>query len=244
VSTSTPTALLKSKDPVLFLGLSCGPVQVQFGELRADVSSVKVKLGNGSTLTLHPATVWGARMVAFAIPLGAPVVSATAYSAHGAIATAIPFNEPGGTASFALWLGPGQQGPARASGSIGSGSYRGSTWSVTAYVGPWGVCLEAVAAAGSGASSCIGATSMSDLGTNIVGWPVGPMAVAVGSAGASVARIVVTAPDGKTTTVHPVAVGVFRFFAFPLGMGPKAWKWTEYDGSGHMVRSDTVRLRS
>jgi hypothetical protein len=239
-STSVPAAALKSKDPVVFLGLSCGPTQVQFGELRADVSSVKVRLGNGSTLTLHPATVWGVRMVAFAIPVGAPVVSATSYSAHGDIATAIPFNEPGGMTSFALWLRPGQHGPARASGSIGSGSYRGSTWSATAYVGPWGVCLEAVAAAGSGASSCMGATSMSDLGTNIMGWSDGPTAVAVGSAGASVARIVVTAPDGKTTTVHPAAVGAFRFFAFPLGQGPKAWKWTAYDSSGHKVASHPV----
>jgi hypothetical protein len=242
-STSVPTALWKSKDPVVFLGLSCGPTQVQFGEVRADVSSVKVRLGNGSTLTLHPATVWGARMVAFAIPMGAPVVSATAYSRHGDIATAIPWNEPGQMAAFALWLRPGQHGPARASGSIGSGLYRGSTWSATAYVGPWGVCLEA-GTAQSSASSCTGATSMSGLGTNTVLWSDGPTAVAVGSAGASVARIVVTAPDGKTTTVHPAAVGAFRFFAFPLRAGPKAWKWTAYDSSGHMVRSDTVTANS
>jgi hypothetical protein len=241
VSTSVPTAPLKSKDPVVFLALSCGPTQVQFGELRPDVSSVKIRLGNGSTLTLHPATVWGVRMVAFAIPMGAPVVSATAYSAHGEIATAIPWNEPGQMASFALWLRPGQHGPARASGFIGSGSYRGSTWSATAYMGPWGVCLEA-GAAGSSASSCMGATSMSDLGTNTLLWSDGPTAVAVGSAGASVARVVVTAPGGKTTTVHPAAMGAFRFFAFPLGQGPKAWKWTAYDSSGHMIRSDTVTV--
>jgi hypothetical protein len=242
-STSVPTALWKSKDPVVLLGLSCGPTQMQFGRLRADVSFVKVRLGNGSTLTLHPATVWGTRMVAFAIPMGAPVVSATAYSARGGIATAIPWNEPGQMAAFALWLGPGQHGPARASGSIGSGSYRGRTWSATAYVGPWGVCLKA-GSAGSAASSCVGATSMSDLGTNTVLWSDGPPAVAVGSAGASVARIVVTAPDGKTTTVHPAIVGTFRFFAFPLGAGPKAWKWAAYDSSGHVVRSDTVTANS
>jgi hypothetical protein len=238
-STSVPTDLLKTRDPVLFLGLSCGPTQVQFGEVRADVSTVKVRLGNGSTLTLHPATVWGVRMVAFAIPMGAPVVSATAYSARGDIATAIPWNEPGQMASFALWLRPGQHGPARASGSIGSGSYRGSTWSATAHVGPWGVCLEA-GAAGSSVSSCMGATSMSGLGTNTMLCSDGPTAVAVGSAGASVARVVVTAPGGKTTTVHPAAVGAFRFFAFPLDRGPKAWKWTAYDSSGHKVASGTV----
>ena len=46
VSTSVPTAGWNSTDPVEFNGLACGPTQVQFGRLRADVSSVKVQLGN------------------------------------------------------------------------------------------------------------------------------------------------------------------------------------------------------
>ncbi len=237
-STSVPTAALKSKDPVVFLGLSCGPTQVQFGELRADVSSVKVNLGNGSTLTLHPATVWGVRMVAFAIPMGAPVVSATAYSAHGDIATAIPFNG-GGMANFGTWLRPGQNGLALASGRVGSGSYLGSAWSATAYLGPWGVCLVGEAG-GTSASSCTNATSAAGLGTGVMLWTDGVPAVAVGSADQSVARIVVTSPDGKTTQMRLVTVGGARFFAFPFGKGPKPWKWTAYDGSGHVIISDKV----
>jgi hypothetical protein len=239
-STSIPTATWKSADPVLFLGLSCGPTQVQFGELRADVSSVKVRLGNGSTLTLHPATVWGVRMVAFAIPLGAPVVSATAYSAQGSeIATAIPFNAPGEMAAFGAWLRPGQHGLARASGRVGSGSYLGSAWSATAYLGPWGVCLTGQAG-GTGASSCMAATSAARVGTGVMFWTDGVPAVAVGSADQSVARIVVTSPDRKTTRMRLVTVGGVRFFAFPFGKGPKPWKWTAYDGSGHVIVSDKV----
>jgi hypothetical protein len=238
-STSVPTADLKSTDPVLFLGLLCGPTQVQFGELRADVSFVKVRLGTGSTLTLHPATVWGVRMVAFAIPIGAPVVSATAYSGRGEIATAIPFNAAGGMAFFGTWLRPGQHGLARASGRVGSGSYLGRAWSATAHLGPWGVCLVGQAG-GTGASSCMHPTSAAGLGTGVMFWTDGVPAVAVGSEDPSVARLVVTSSDGKTTQMRLVTVGGIRFFAFPFGKGPKPWKWTAYDGSGHVIASDKV----
>jgi hypothetical protein len=239
VSTSVPTAVLTSKDPALLIGLSCGPTQVQFGAVQPDVSAVTVRLGSGRTLTLHPATVWGVRMVAFAIPLGAPVVSATAYSAHGEIATAIPFNATGGMATFGSWLRPGQHGLARASGRVGSGSYLGSAWSATAYLGPWGACVTGQAG-GTGASSCMDATSAAGLGTGVMFWTDGVPAVAVGSADQSVARIVVTSPDGKTTQMRLVTVGGVRFFAFPFGKGPKPWKWTAYDRSGHAIVSDTV----
>jgi hypothetical protein len=238
-STSLPTAALKSTDPVSLFGLLCGPTQVQFGTVRADVSVVRVRLGNGRTLTLHPATVWGVRMVAFAIPLGAPVVSATAYSPRGEIATAIPFNAAGGMAAFATWLRPGQHGLARASGRVGSGSYHGSAWSAWAYLGPWGACLTGQAG-GTSTSSCMGTTSTARLGTGVMFWTDGDPAVAVGSADQSVARIVVTSPGGKTTQMRLVTVGGARFFAFPFGQGPKPWKWTAYDGSGHAIASDKV----
>jgi hypothetical protein len=238
-STSLPTNMVTTTDPVSFIGLSCGPTQVQFGGVRADVSLVKVRLGNGSTLTLRPATVWGVRMVAFAIPLGAPVVSATAYSPQGQIATAIPFNAAGGMATFATWLKPGQHGLARASGRVGSGSYLGSAWSASAYLGPWGVCLTGQAGDTS-ASSCMEATSAARLGSGVMFWTDGVPAVAAGSADPSVARIVVTSPDGKTMQMRLVTVDGARFFAFPFGKGPKPWKWTAYDGSGHVIASDKV----
>ena len=59
-----------------------------------------------------------------------------------------------------------------------------------------------------------------------------------------VARVVVTSPDGKTTQMRLVTVGGARFFAFPFGQGPKPWKWTAYDGSGHAIASHKVTLGS
>ena len=117
--------------------LTHGHVQVQYGAVRADVTYVAVRLGNGTVLILHPVAVYGVRAVAFAVPVGAGIADATAYSRHGEIAAAIPFNAPGGVAAFGLWLTPGQHGLARASGRIGSGTANGRAWSVTAYLGPW-----------------------------------------------------------------------------------------------------------
>ena len=226
--------------PVMFSAYSMEPNQVQYGAVGANVSSIKVRLGNGTVLTLHPARVYGARVVAFAIPVGAPVLSATAYSPQGEIATAIPFNYPGGSATFGIWLRPGQHGLARASGLVGSGSYLGDTWSATAYVGPWGACLYEKTGGGGSAGTCTDIASAAELGTSVQGWTAGVPAVAGGSADRPVVRIAVTAPDGTTTQVHPVAVGGIKFFAFPFGKGPKHWKWAAYDGSGHVVASGEV----
>jgi hypothetical protein len=235
-NSSAPAFAAPRTDPVSFTGVSSGSVQAAYGAVAANVSYVKVRLGNGIVLTLHPARVYGARVVAFALPLGAPVVSATAYSSRGEIASAIPFNEPGSIAIFATWLRPGQRGLPRASGRVGSGSYLGGTWSATAYLGPWGICVTGKAD-GAGVSSCQDATSGSDLSMGPMFWTEGVPAMTAGSAAPSVVRIVVTSPAGKTTQVRLVTVGGVKFFAFPFSKGPKPWKWTAYDASGHTVAS-------
>jgi hypothetical protein len=239
LNASGPAFTTVSADLVAFTGFSTGPTQAAYGPVAADVSYVTVRLGNGTVLTLHPARVYGVRLVAFAIPLGAPVVSATAYSPRGEIATAIPFNDPGSMTTFGNWLMPGQPGLARASGLVGSGSYLGKAWSVRAYLGPWGVCLAGQAARTT-ASSCAETTTGSELGTSVMFWTEAVPAVAAGSADPSVVRVVVTSPDGKTTQVRPVTVGGLKFFAFPFGQGPRPWQWTAYDGTGHVVAADKV----
>jgi hypothetical protein len=237
-SSSAPAFVAPTTGPASFTGVVSAPSQAEYGVVAADVSYVTVRLGNGIVLTLHPARVYGVRLVGFAIPVGAPVVSATAYSSRGEIATTIPFNTDG-MAVFATWLRPGQPGLARSSMRVGSGSYLGGAWSATVYLGPWGICLTGNAG-GTGGSSCLEATSVTGLGTSVFFWTAGVPAVALGTADQSVARVVVTSPDGKTTQVRPVTVGGGQFFAFPFGRGPKPWKWTAYDGSGRSVASGKV----
>jgi hypothetical protein len=234
--TGEPLAVY-SAVPVSFVDvvLTWGPVQVQYGAVRADVTYVAVRLGNGTVLILHPVTVYGVRAVAFAMPVGASVVDATAFSRHGSISTAMPFNAPNGVTSFGVWLQPGQQGLTRASGRIGSGTANGLAWSVTAYLGPWGLCIEAPA---TGVTSAYCAPATADLELNSAALSMmGPgLVVAAGHAPPSAAWVIVNQPDGTTTRVFPVTVGGQKLFAVQVRTGPNPLSWTAYDSSGHVVR--------
>ncbi len=217
-------------DPVSFFELTCGPVQVQYGAVAADVTYVNVRLDNGTVLILHPVAVYGVRAVAFAIPVGAGIAEVTAYSRHGEIAAAIPFNDPSGTADLGGWLKPGQHGLARASGRIGSGTFHGTAWSVTAYLGPWGICVRfpaGVVCVPAGVSVDSSATELTS----------GELSLAAGGAPASTALVIVYQPDGTSATVRPVTVGGQKLFAFLLRTGPNRLSWTDYDSSGAVVGS-------
>jgi hypothetical protein len=216
--------------PVSFLDLACGPVQVQYGAVQADVTHVAVRLDNGTVLTLHPVAVYGVRAVAFAIPVGAGIAEVTAYSRHGEIAAAIPFNDSSGTADFGVWLKPGQHGLARASGRIGSGTFHGSAWSATAYLGPWGICIQFPAGV-----DCVPAGVSVDLSATIL--TSGELSLAAGGAPASTTLVIVYQPDGTSTTIRPVTVGGQKLFAFLLRTGPNRLSWTDYDSSGAVVGS-------
>jgi hypothetical protein len=247
-----PSALAVTTDPVSFAHISGvvptpGHVQVQYGAVRADVTYVAVRLSNGTVLTLHPVAVYGVRAVAFAVPVGAGIVDATAYSRHGEIATAIPFRAPSGVAAFGVWLTPGQHGLARASDRIGSGTVNGRAWSVTAYLGPWGICYQ-VPATGLTWAYCTPTTALDPnsgpLNSATLSMTGDGLAVAAGHAPASAAWVIVNQPDGTTTKVWPVTVGGQKLFAFQLPTGPACpgpgcpdpLSWTAYDNSGHVVR--------
>jgi hypothetical protein len=234
LSSSGPALAPDSMEPVSFTAISSGLSQAQFGAVRADVSYLTVRLGNGTLLTLHPARVWGVREVAFAAPVGAEITEATAYSRHGVIATAIPFNYPGEMATFSAWLRPGQHGLSLASGRIASGTVSSHAWSVTAYLGPWGICVNSSPNGG----YCT--TTASGLGTRLLFRAAGTPGVAGGIASAQVTRIVADPPGGTAVQVRPVTVGSYKFFAFPLADGQKAVRWKAYDSAGNVVASGTT----
>jgi hypothetical protein len=219
--------------PATFNSQASPVAQVQYGAVRADVAYVMITLGNGRVLTLHPVTVSGARLVAFAAPTGAVIAKATAYSRTGVIASAIPFTDRNGMAVFGAWLKPGQQGLARASGLIGSGTTDGTKWSEMLYLGPWGVC-----GIDPNGSICWAPVTTLPRRTSSFGWGGGP-AIAVGSASESVLRIVVTLHDGSVIQVRPVRVGGAKFWAFgiPNGLSQDVNQapWTAYDRAGHVV---------
>jgi hypothetical protein len=219
-----------SLGPVSFTATISGGAQIQVGAVRADVSYVTVRLDDGSLLTLRPVTVYGTRAVAFAIPAGAQITDVVAYSRHGEIAYAIPFNQPGGLAWFVSWLRPGQHQAARASGRISSGT----GWSATAYQGPWGICIPVVDPQPVEVA-CVPSVAASVVVLNLD--QGGTPEIAGGIASASVARVVVTQPDGSTAEVRLVTVGSHKFFAFAVRPGAKPLRWVAYDRAGKVVAS-------
>lgn len=228
-----------SADPVSFSDtsgwvLTRGHVQVQYGAVQADVTYVAVRLGNGTVLVLHPVAVYGIRAVAFAVPVGTGIVDATAYSRSGEIAAATPFNASSGVAAFGAWLKPGQHGLARTSGRIGSGTANGHAWSVTAYLGPWGICFP-FPATGLTWAYCAPITSDQDRDSFDLPMNGDGLSVNAEPAPASAAWIIVNQADGTTTKVWPVTVGGQKLFAFQVRLGSDPLSWTFYDNSGHVV---------
>ena len=226
--------------PVSFIASPLGaPAQFQVGAVQADVSYVTVRLGNGTVLVLHPVTVYGTRAVAFAVPVRAEITDVTAYSRHGEIAFAVPFNWPGGTAWVISWLRPGQHQPARVSGLIGSGTVQGKAWSATAYLGPWGTCIALADSARPGAGcfqSAAGVAGVVTLNQDSLD-PGSTPEIAGGVAPASAARVVVTQPDGTAVRVRLVTVGDEKLFALVLRPGAKPLRWIAYNSSGKVVAS-------
>jgi len=220
-------------DPAALGALSSGGTQIQYGGVTAEVTHLVAGLSNGQTLTLLPVTVYGTRMVAFAAPLGTSITQVTAFSAHGELASAVPFSVPGSFSMVGAWLAPGQHGLSRASGQVGSGTYQGKHWSVTADVGPWGVCV--LADGDSEVSGCIPTTT--GLGTGVLSLPAATPEVAFGMAAASVTRVTVHRPDGSTVQVRPVTVGKQKLFAVAMKAGPHKLTWTAYGASGAVVAS-------
>lgn len=224
-------------DPVAFMGTSDRFTDAEFGRVSAAVSYVTVRLADGTVLILRPVSVYGSRYVAYAVPAHTVISRITAYSAHGELAWAIPFNDPDGSATVSLWLRPGQTGLPRATHLADSGTVDGRAWSVTVYVGPWGECAVT---RGSGYTGGGCAPVTTPQGTSVLGWANGPLVVVYGSAAADVRHVVITLRGGGSSRVLTTLVGDQKFFAFAYGRGQHPIRWQAYDAARHEVASGHV----
>jgi hypothetical protein len=221
---------VSAADPIAFDGESsegsADPAFLTFGQTWQGVVSARVMLSDGTTLTLHPVEVDGMRFLAFATPAGVPIDSLTVYSRSGEFAVAIPFNDPDGLPGFQDWLRPGQARPPQFSGAFGSGV------AATAYLGPWGTCLEVADAGG----DCV---PVSDTrGTGMMG---SSGSVVYGSAAESVSYLTITRRDGSTLRAAAIAVGPQKFWAVPISQGEQVGAhWTAYDAAGRAVGSGPI----
>ena len=223
-------------DPVAFSGTSDRFTDAESGPVSSAVSYVTVRLADGTLLTLHPVRVYGTRYVAYAVPTHAVISKITAYSARGEIAAAVPFHDPGGSATVSLWLRPGQTGLPRATHLVGSGTVGGRAWSVTAYVGPWGECL--VTPSGSTGGGCVAVSR--PRGTSVIGSAGGPPVVVYGSAAADVEHVVITLAGGGNIRVPAIQVGTQKFFAFAHGNGQHPVRWQSYNAARHQTGSGHI----
>ena len=222
-------------NPVAFDGMSGGLTTVTIGQVRADVQYVAVTLTDGTQLKLIPVKFGGARFVAFPSPGLVPVSNAIAYLASGQYRAAVPFTAPSGPPVFAAWLPAGQRPPARTTPAVGhlvaSDLAGGQQWSLTAYAGPWGICLVQrgdVQAGAMYATACLHSAPR-DV-TAILGTFESPQQVFYGSAPAAVSRLEITLSDGSVIQVVPVKVGAGKLFAFACG-GMSVTKIAAYEGA-------------
>ena len=226
------SVLAPGTDPVEFTGSGDGATAAQLGAVAADVTYVVVTLADGQQLKLIPVRVYGTRLVAFATPMSTGIASAVAYLDNGQYRTAIPANLPGGLPVFGAWLAPGEHGQARVTERVAAGTVDGHAWSVTAYVGPWGICVTMAP----GAAGCDDTTAPVTT-TGVLGFASSPPQVVYGSATAAVSYLVVTLTSGQGFRVPVVMVGDQKLFAFALGKGQTLKKWTAYDAAGHPLSS-------
>jgi hypothetical protein len=225
--------LAPSADPVQFTGSGDGGNEAQVGAVAADVTYLVVTLDDGQQLKLIPVRLYGTRLVAFAAPMGAGVASAVAYRNDGQYRIAIPASLPGDLPVFGAWLAPGQHGQARATGRVAAGTVDGQAWSVTAYIGPWGVCFTTAPGVAGCDEAIAPLTTTGVLGSQ----GSGPPQVVYGTAASAVSYLMVTLTSGQAFRVPVAVVGGQKLFAFALGKGQTLKKWTAYDAAGHPLSS-------
>jgi hypothetical protein len=219
--------------PLILQGSNGGSYTVSLGVVAANVTYILLTLTDGQQLKLIPVTSHGHRYVAFVIPTQLRAVRATAYLGNGQELISVAFTHAGfGVPAFVRWTPPGQPEPRTTTALIGSGTVDGHRWSATAYIGPWGTCVEAGAS-----GSCEGSTRMA--GTQTIANLGGAAQVVVGSAAAGVAEVQVTLTDGTSSVVPVTAGGDERLWAFALGKGQHLKRWTAYDATGQQVSTGT-----
>jgi hypothetical protein len=117
-------------------------------DFRSDVASLDVLLADGSQLTLRPALIGSHHLAVFMLPHGYRADRAVAHTTAGD-QVSIPFHDPDGLNDFVAWYAPSAVPyQAQVSGQVASGvaknvvNGKDETWTVTAYVGTFGICIE------------------------------------------------------------------------------------------------------
>ena len=193
-------------------------------DFRSDVSSLDIILADGSRLTLLPAALGTHRVAVLMLPHGDRVDRATAHTTAGD-QVSVPFHDPNGLNTFVAWYPPDAiPDQPETSGRVATGvakdiGGKDQTWTVTAYVGAFGVCVE-IQLNGSGGASCqspqvrpSAALPFTKVKAN------GPSYSIATEVDPSVSRVDVTFLDGTKATLTPARVSGHAFVAIVVEPG-------------------------
>ena len=220
---------------VIFTSVNSGGTQFQLAAIGAGVTRVAVTLGNGATLDLRPTVLDGKRWVGFAAPTRLPVSRAISFAGQRELGYAIPYNGADG-ATFVSWLRPGQQGAARVTYGVGSGTLVGASWSSRAYVGPWGVCIESVGALGWCAPSAADVRPDGTVTSYLTCSPGSQGVWFAATAGPDVATVRFSLSDGSSLRVRVAGIGGGgKAYVFAVANGVRLRSWTAFDAAGKQV---------
>jgi hypothetical protein len=228
-------------DPVSFQTDGGPDRTAEYGPVRADVTTVTMRLADRTLLTLHPVVYRGARWLAVVVPSRLRITNVIAYGRHGELAHAVPFQGGSIRNEILGWLPPGQPGRARASVTVASGTTDGQHWSVVAAAGPWGLCLTGFP--GSDCFDTVTGLVPPRQAAAIAGCgPEGHATFFLGEALTSVRSLRLKLSDGSTRRLRPVALDGTKFFAFTLPQGVGTRRWRAYNASGQQISTGTSSL--
>jgi hypothetical protein len=203
-----------------------GPA-VLYGPVRSDVVSISMTLDTGTVLRLHPARVFGHRLVGVVIPPQLRVTRVTAYSRRGELAFSVPFTESNSIIGWYSWLRRGEPVPPRATGTVFAGNVAGVHHTVTVHLGPWGLCVTDSA----GSSYCGPPNPGPGAGVRQSTGPAQP-GLAIGELRASVKSMLLTMSDGRSVSVPLIPVGGLSFYAVVVTPHPRILSWATFGAGG------------
>jgi hypothetical protein len=220
-----------SDHPAVLAGASAGKWQLLAGPVAPNVTRLAVTVPRGPVLDLTPVTWHGRRWAAIMVPAQLPIRRVTAYSRHGELRYAIPFQN-----SVIGWLKPGQRGPRRVSVTLASGTVLGHRWVARGYLGPWGVCMTN--GTGSLCTEDVSGASAAATGKVVSQWTCGDFQGArdsVNVAAPQVRTVRLRLSDGSTRVARTVALGPLRAFAFLAGHGLRVTGWSAFGAAGQQI---------
>jgi hypothetical protein len=219
-----------------------GHTQFEYGIVGSDVTSVVVRLSNGTELDLRPVSAYGHRWVAMAAPVHA-IVEAESFVGGAEYRYAVAY-VVGTYSEFVTWLRPGQVGLPRSSARVGSGTLDGVAWHETVSIGPWGYCASVA-----DGTMCMPTATLPQLpriGKTLLQLTCGPLytksgkrigAAGVGVVPAGVKNLVLTFADGSQMRLVATYVGGTRPFGYALPNRPAVVRTLEYGFAGQLLGS-------